>query len=40
MGDVKKENPLDDVECAERAVLWRETVEWGVECDADVVYSV
>jgi hypothetical protein len=38
VGIVKKKKPLDDVERAERTVLWRETVEWGVECDADVVY--
>ena len=36
----KKNRPLDDVERAERAVLWRETVERGVERDADVVDSL
>jgi hypothetical protein len=34
----KKKKPLDDVEHAERTVLWRESVEWGVERDADVVH--
>lgn len=43
VGDVKKmkkmkKKPLNDVERAERTVLRKETVEWGVECDADVVY--
>ena len=33
-----KEKPLDDVERAERTVLWRESVEWGIERDADVVH--
>ena len=34
----RKEKPLDDVERAERAVLWRESVEGGIERDADVVH--
>ena len=38
VGDEKEKKPLDYIERAERTVLWRETVEWGVECDADVVY--
>ena len=33
----RRKRPLDDVERAERTVLWRETVERGVERDADVV---
>ncbi len=33
-----REKPLDDVECAERTVLWGEILEWGVERDADVVH--
>ena len=36
--NVKEEKPLDDVERAERTVLWRETVERRVERDADVVH--
>ena len=33
-----KKKPLDDVERTERTVLWRESVEWGIERDADVVH--
>jgi len=35
---MKRKKPLDDVERAERTVLWRETVERRVERDADVVH--
>jgi len=34
----KRKKPLDDVERAERTVLWGETVERRVERDADVVH--
>jgi hypothetical protein len=34
----RDEEPLDDVECAECAILWGEIVEWGIEGEADVFH--
>lgn len=34
----QKKQPLDDVERAEHTVFWGESVERGIERDADIVH--